>query len=157
MHPDPRRCPQRTGNRLFLLVVKVERRFAFLTIVGQIVLLVVELRIKCTPLLAAPVVGSQTCRSSEFLSRIYDGTLTSSTIPHKERRLIGFDSIPEGLWVSERYDTPSFAVEMSGDETVFDIYPGAYRYICKERGLLLTVVLTEDGEASASIRESPII
>ena len=65
--------------------------------------------------------------------------------------------IPEGLWVSERYDTPSFAVEMSGDETVFDIYPGAYRYICKERGLLLTVVLTEDGEASASIRESPII
>ena len=94
---------------------------------------------------------------TEFLSRIYDGTLTSSTIPHKERRLIGFDSIPEGLWVSERYDTPSFAVEMSGDETVFDIYPSAYRYICKERGLLLTVVLTEDGEASASIRESPII
>ena len=94
---------------------------------------------------------------ASFLSRIYDGTLTSSTIPHKEMRLIGFDSIPEGVWVSERYDTPSFEVEMSGDETVFDIYPGAYRYICKERGLLLTVVLTEDGEASATIRESPII
>ena len=93
---------------------------------------------------------------ASFLSRIYDGTLTSSSIPHKERMLVGFDSIPEGQWVSERYDTPSFSVEMSGDETVFDIYPGAYRYICKERGLLLTVVLTEEGEASASIRESPI-
>lgn len=94
---------------------------------------------------------------ASFLSRIYDGTLTSSSIPHKERMLVGFDSIPEGQWISERYDTPSFSVEMSGDETVFDIYPGAYRYICKERGLLLTVVLTEDGEASATIRESPII
>ena len=93
----------------------------------------------------------------EMLSRIYEGTLTASTIPHGKRYLIGFDSIPSGLWVSERYDIPSFEVEMSGDEVAFDIYPGAYRHICKERGLLLTVVLTEDGEASASIRESPII
>ena len=69
---------------------------------------------------------------------------------------IAFDSIPEGTWVSERYEVPSFSVGMSGEEVPFDIYPGVYRYIEKERALLLTVIYTEEGEASATIRKAPI-
>ena len=92
---------------------------------------------------------------AELLARLFDGTLNPSSVPVKERRIIVFDSIPEGFWTAERHDVPSFSVDMSGDETVFDIYPGVYRYICKERSMLLTVILTEDGEASANIKEAP--
>ena len=92
-----------------------------------------------------------------FLTSLFDGSLTATTIKRQEKSLVGFDSIPEGEWTSERYEVPSFEVEMSGDEVIFNIYPGVYRYISKSRELLLTVILTEEGEASATIRQSPIL
>ena len=91
-----------------------------------------------------------------FLSCLFDGSLNAGTMRKRERRLIAFDTIPEGEWISERYEIPSFTVGMSGDEVLFDVYPGIYRYIEKERGLLLTVICTEDGEASATIKASPL-
>ena len=91
-----------------------------------------------------------------FLSDLFDGTLNPKALSLYEEGHIAFDSIPEGTWVSERYEVPSFSVGMSGEEVPFDIYPGVYRYIEKERALLLTVIYTEEGEASATIRKAPI-
>ena len=91
-----------------------------------------------------------------FLSDLFDGTLDPKALSLYEEGHIAFDSIPEGTWVSERYEVPSFSVGMSGEEVPFDIYPGVYRYIEKERALLLTVIYTEEGEASATIRKAPI-
>ena len=93
---------------------------------------------------------------ANFLSDLFDGTLDPKALSLYEEGHIAFDSIPEGTWVSERYEVPSFSVGMSGEEVPFDIYPGVYRYIEKERALLLTVIYTEEGEASATIRKAPI-
>lgn len=94
---------------------------------------------------------------SKFLSDLFDGTLNADTIAVYEKASIAFDSIPEGDWISERYGVPSFHVDITDSEVVFDIYPGVYRYIEKDRALLLTVIYTEEGEASATIRKSPLI
>ena len=94
---------------------------------------------------------------TKFLSHLFDGTLNPATISEYEKHSIAFDSIPEGTWVSERYEISSFSVSLSGEEVVFDIYPGVYRYIEKDRSLLLTIIYTEEGEASATIKEAPIV
>lgn len=92
-----------------------------------------------------------------FLTALFDGKLNPNTITRYAKGNIAFDSIPEGEWISERYENPSFSVEWSGEEIIFDIYPGVYRYIEKERSLLLTIIYTEDGEHSATIRQSPLL
>lgn len=65
-------------------------------------------------------------------------------------------SIPEGYWISERFDIPSFTVFSSGENIGFYLYPGVYRYAERDRKLLLTVIVDEDGEYSQMITAMPV-
>ena len=49
-----------------------------------------------------------------FLDDLFEGTLRKGQLMLYERDIIMLDSVPEGEWVSERYDTPSFSVAFSG-------------------------------------------
>ena len=92
----------------------------------------------------------------EFLDDLFSGTLRKGQLKLYERDVIMLDSVPEGEWVSERYDTPSFSVVFSGRPIYLELHPGVFRFMNWKRGLLLTIAVTEEWERSANISKSPV-
>ena len=92
----------------------------------------------------------------EFLDDLFSGTLRKGQLKLYERDVIMLDSVPEGEWVSERYDTPSFSVVFSGRPVYLELHPGVFRFMNWKRGLLLTIAVTEEWERSANISKSPV-
>ena len=103
----------------------------------------------------ANVEDLQAVDESAFLADVFNGTLGYG-IPMNERKTVHFDSIPRGIWISERYDIPSFQVGFSGDHVNLMVYPGVYRYAEADLGMLLTVIVEDDGEASMMITSIPV-
>ena len=97
----------------------------------------------------------QAVDETAFLEDVFNGTL-SYGIKENEKHSFRLSSIPEGFWVSERFDVPSFVQVSSGDPVDFYLYPGVYRYAEAERKLLLTVIIDEEGEVSQMITAMPV-
>ena len=90
-----------------------------------------------------------------FLEDVFNGTLGYG-ITISDKTGMSSDTIPEGVWVSERYDVPSFEVPFSSRPVHFLLYPGVYRYAEFDKSLLLTVIITEEGETSEMFSELPL-
>ena len=92
----------------------------------------------------------------DFLDKLFDGTLRKGQLKTYEPEVLVFDSIPEGRWISERYDTPEFSVPLSGRPVYLRLHPGVFRYMNWQRGLLLTIAVSEEWEKSANISKAPV-
>ena len=90
-----------------------------------------------------------------FMEDIFNGTLGYG-ITLNDEYIVRLDSIPQGVWVSERYDILSFETKSSGELVSLLLYPGVYRYAEVSRNLLLTIVVEESGEYSNMITEVPL-
>lgn len=79
---------------------------------------------------------------TSFLSSLFEGSLGSIAVNSE----ISFtlDSIPSGRWIAFDPDACSFLVARDGDEASFSLYPGAYRYACFDRRLLLEIAVDND-------------
>ena len=97
----------------------------------------------------------QAIDETAFLEDVFNGTLSYGIKMNEKSRFI-LSSIPEGYWISERFDIPSFTVLSSGENIGFYLYPGVYRYAERDRKLLLTVIVDEDGEYSQMITAMPV-
>ena len=103
----------------------------------------------------AAVPDIQAINETAFLLDIFNGTLGYG-ITLNSRFHITYDSVPEGRWISERFDVMSFEVPYSGDTVSWMLYPGVYRFAEAERRLLLTVIIDEEGTASFMIGRIPL-
>lgn len=92
---------------------------------------------------------------SAFLEDVFNGTLGHG-IKLTEKIAYSSDSIPSGVWVSERYDVPSFEVNFSSDIVHFLLYPGIYRFAEISKRILLSLIITEEGEVSMMLSELPL-
>ena len=91
-----------------------------------------------------------------FLADLFEGTLRKGQLKLYAKDVLMIDTVPEGEWVSERYDTPSFSVAFSGRPVYLDLHPGVFRFMNWQRGLLLTIAVTEEWEKSANISKAPV-
>ena len=90
-----------------------------------------------------------------FLSDVFKGTLQYG-ITLNERITFSLDTLPSGTWISERRDVPPFSVSFSGRPVSFSLYPGVYRYAEMEKHLLLTLIVSEEGEISHMVSALPV-
>ena len=97
----------------------------------------------------------QAIDETEFLRDIFNGTLGYG-IKLNDKYLVRYDSIPEGVWISERFDIPSFEIDFTGESVSLMLYPGVYRYAEVSRRLLLTVIIDEEGEGSFMMSGIPL-
>ena len=103
----------------------------------------------------AEVPDLQAVDEPSFMEDIFDGTL-SYGITLNEKIHINLDSLPEGEWIPERFDVLPISVPFSGHWIDLMLYPGVYRYAEVDRKLLLTIIVSEDGEASSIITAVPM-
>lgn len=90
-----------------------------------------------------------------FLEDVFNGTLGYG-ITFSDKIGFSSDTIPEGEWLSSRYDVRSFTVPFSGRPVHFLLYPGIYYYAQFDKNLLLTLVITEEYETSLMFSELPL-
>lgn len=86
-----------------------------------------------------------TINQSEFLNSLYRGSLSYDSLEYSKLYHPIIESIPSGYWISDSSRANSFQIRKSGDSARLSLFTGSYCFWNKERELLLTVVIDEEG------------
>lgn len=95
-----------------------------------------------------------TIDQSSFLESLFDGTLEKDGVKNAPYFHPQIEGIPEGYWISDSVKADSF-VFSNVDKLELNLFAGVYNYWNKERDLLLTIVIAEDGRFYNSIERIP--
>ncbi len=83
---------------------------------------------------------------TEFLSRLFQGTLSSGKLSLSRKYSVPLDSVLSGYWVSLFSHQSSFTLRGKGDGRTLSLLPGIWYYLNTERDMILEIVITDDGE-----------
>lgn len=90
-----------------------------------------------------------------FLEGLYDGTLDNLETPYSRLYQVPLEGILKGRWISSLSLSESFSIDSISKDNAIRLFPGVWYYFNVERGLMLTVVITEEGEYSTRLSTPP--
>ena len=90
-----------------------------------------------------------------FISCLEKGSLDASSQVMMKKKDIVLENLIRGVWVSDRDDVSSVRVVKSGSSVGLRLWPGNYRWILRERGLMLKLFVGEDGSCVSSVGSAP--
>lgn len=82
----------------------------------------------------------------DFLSSLYSGTLSSSSITLSKKYSVPLDGVLNGYWESLFAHTSSFSIKRTGDGMTLSLLPGIWYYLNPERKMMLEIVISDKGE-----------
>lgn len=91
----------------------------------------------------------------KFVSCLEKGSLSRTSPVQRDRCEVVLESLVRGTWISDRGDTGPLHVEKSGEPVRLDLYPGEYRFLLPERGMMLRLCVEDGGKASSSLSLMP--
>lgn len=80
-----------------------------------------------------------------FLEDLYCGSLSYDSLKYSKIYHITLDILPSGYWISDSTRAKSFVIRGSGDSISLNLFSGSYCFWNRERSLLATVVIDEEG------------
>ncbi len=95
-----------------------------------------------------------TIDQSSFLEDLFDGVLKEERIKNAPYFHPQLDSIPNGYWLSDSVRAESF-ISIDDESVKLKLFAGIYNYWNKEKDLLLTLVISEDGRFYTSMDRLP--
>lgn len=94
---------------------------------------------------------SSTLDQRLFLEHLFAGTLSYSNLKNSPLFSPLIEGIPSGYWISDSDRVSSFTIADTGDSYAFRLFAGVYNFWNQKREMLLTLIITEEGECFSSM------